>query len=100
MSYSLNRARPSPCGNLPPCGMGDVLTDWACDGSTLAASWRSKLDDTLVAGAVAAAAGAATAGVLGALLKRPVLAAVVGAAAGWAAHAVWTAPLVPVGPRT
>ena len=83
---------------VPP-PLGNVLTDWACESHAFAAAWRERLDNTLVAGAIAAAVGGATAGVLGALLKRPLLGAVVGAATGWAAHAVWTAPLVPASPR-
>jgi len=79
-------------------GMGDILTDWACESHTFARAWRTRLDDALVAGAVAAVAGGATAGLLGAILKRPLLGAAVGAATAWAAHAVWTAPLVPSAP--
>jgi hypothetical protein len=75
--------------------MGDVLTDWACESHAFAASWRTRLDDALVAGAIAAAVGGASAGVIGAVLKRPALGALIGATMGWAAHAVWTAPLVP-----
>jgi hypothetical protein len=44
-------------------------------------------------GATAAVIGAGAAGLLGGLLKRPLLGTFIGAATGWAAHAIWTAPL-------
>ena len=41
----------------------------------------------------AALLGGLAAGLLGAILKRPLFGAGVGAAVGWGAHAIWTAPL-------
>lgn len=73
-------------------GMGDTLTDWACDSSAFAASWRKRLDEALDSAGTAALIGGTAAGLLGALVGRPALGAGVGALAGWAASAIWTAP--------
>lgn len=89
-----------PSGNVVPVtgraaasGLGDTLTSWACDEERLAASWRSRLDEGLSTGAQAALLGGAVSGLIGSLLGRPVLAAVVGGAASWGAYAAWTAPV-------
>lgn len=73
-------------------GMGDMLTDWACDSEEFATRWRQRLNNSLDNGAYAAAAGGAIGGVIGGVLKRPFLAAVAGAALGWGTHYLWTAP--------
>jgi uncharacterized membrane protein len=75
--------------------MGDTLTDFACDSATFAQSWRVRVDDALNTATVAAVIGATAAGLLGALIKRPLLGAGVGALTGWAAAAIWTAPQRP-----
>lgn len=86
-----------PNGRVQPFSgaLGDVLTEFACDQAAYAQSWRARLNDGLDTGAQAALVGAATAGLLGGLLKRPLLGAAVGAVAGWGAHAIWTAPARP-----
>jgi len=76
-------------------GMGDTLTDWACESATFAASWRGRLNESLDTATVAAVVGAGAGGLLGALLKKPLLGLGVGAITGWAAAAIWTAPLRP-----
>lgn len=73
-------------------GMGDTLTDWACESTAFSASWRLRLNEALDSAATAAMIGGTAAGLLGALVGRPVLGAGVGAIAGWAANAIWTAP--------
>lgn len=80
---------------VPAQGMGDTLTDWACSSSTFAQSWRTRLNDGLSAGAIGAIVGSSAAGLIGALIGQPFLGAAVGAAGGWAAYAIWTAPLRP-----
>lgn len=73
--------------------MGQILTDWACDQTAFAASWRQRLNGALDGAALATVVGAGAAGVLGALIGRPILGAAAGGAVGLAAHAIWTAPL-------
>lgn len=78
-------------------GLGDTLTDWACDQAAHSQSWRERLNQGLDTGAQAALIGGLAAGLLGAMIKRPIFGAVVGGVTGWAAHAIWTAPLAPGG---
>jgi hypothetical protein len=73
-------------------GLGDVLTDWACDSHEFATAWKRRVNDGLDTGAQAVVLGAGIAGLLGGLLKRPLLGAAIGAATGWATYAIWTAP--------
>lgn len=73
-------------------GMGDILTDMACSETEIARIWRERTNGALSAGAQAAIAGAAAAGLIGAIVKRPLIAAAAGAAVGWTSHAIWTAP--------
>lgn len=73
-------------------GLGDTLTDWACDTQEFADNWRERVNSGLDVGTQAAVLGAGIAGLIGALLKRPVLGIAVGAAVGWGTHAIWTAP--------
>lgn len=73
-------------------GLGDILTDMACSETQLARSWRERNNATLSAGTQAVIVSAAAAGLLGAMVKKPALGALVGAAIGWAGYAVWTAP--------
>lgn len=74
-------------------GMMGPLTEWACDSAAHAEDWHSRMGSVLNTGATAAVLGAGAAGLLGGLLKRPLLGTFLGAATGWAAHAIWTAPL-------
>ena len=76
-------------------GMEGALTSWACDSDAQAADWRNQMGTVMSSGATAAAIGAGAAGLIGGLLKRPILGTFIGAATGWAAHAIWTAPLFP-----
>lgn len=78
---------------FPLKGLGGPLTEWACDSSAHADDWRVRMGSVMSTGATAAVIGAGAAGLLGGLLKRPLLGAFIGAATGWAAHAIWTAPL-------
>lgn len=73
-------------------GLGQILTDFACSGSALNASWTTRTRDTLAAGAQAAIAGGLLAGVLGAITKKPAIGAAAGAAIAFGAFRVWTAP--------
>jgi hypothetical protein len=75
--------------------LGDMLTDIACDQTTFARSWRARFNDGMSTAAQAALLGGAAAGLLGAILKRPMFAIAGGAVTAWAAHAIWTAPLRP-----
>jgi hypothetical protein len=79
----------------PVAGLGDMLTDIACDQTTFARSWRTRFNDGMSTAAQAALLGGAAAGLLGAILKRPMFAIAGGAVTAWAAHAIWTAPLRP-----
>lgn len=75
-------------------GLGQsTITDFMCSQTAASKSWRERLDEGLSSGAQAAMLGAAAAGLLGALLKRPIFAVAVGAGVGFAAHVVWTAPV-------
>lgn len=79
----------------PSGALGDTLTDWACESATFAESWRGRVDDALDTATTAAVLGAGAAGLLGALVKRPLLGAALGAITGWTAAAIWTAPQRP-----
>jgi hypothetical protein len=75
-------------------GLGDsTLTDYACNTAVAVQDWKTRLDDALSSGGQAALIGGGVAGLIGALIGRPIIGAAIGAAAGWGAHAVWTAPL-------
>jgi predicted lipid-binding transport protein (Tim44 family) len=88
------RAYPQTLSRIvTPHGVGDALTDWACDQAAQNESWRARVDEGLGAGAQAALIGGLAAGLLGGILKRPAVGAVVGGMIGWGAHAIWTAPL-------
>lgn len=73
-------------------GLGDTLTDWACDTQEFATTWRERVNTGLNVGTQAAVLGAGVAGLIGSILQRPFLGAAVGAAVGWGTHAIWTAP--------
>lgn len=73
-------------------GMGDILTDMACSDTRIAQIWRQRTDDAVSAGTQAAIVGAAAAGIIGAILGKPLFGAAAGAAVGWTTHAIWTAP--------
>lgn len=72
-------------------GMGQLLTDWACDQTAYARAWRERLGLALDAGAQSALVGGVVAGLIGAATKNLVAGVLGGAAAGWTAHTVWTA---------
>jgi hypothetical protein len=74
-------------------GLGDVLTDWACSRDESRVQAQQTVAAGMSTGAQAALAGGLAAGLIGAILKRPVLGAVVGGLTGWGAHAVWTADI-------
>jgi len=76
-------------------GMGDTLTDWACDQAAHNASWQERMSAGINTGAQAALVGGLAAGLLGALIKRPIFGAVAGGVTAWAAHYIWTAPIAP-----
>jgi len=76
-------------------GLGDVLTDIACDSTTFAQNWKTRLNDTISTGGQAALLGGGVAGLIGALMGRPIVGMIIGAGAAWTAHAIWTAPLAP-----
>lgn len=71
-----------------------MLTDFACSGSALNASWAARTRDTLNAATQAAVAGGLVAGVVGGVSKKPVVAAAVGALLAYGVFKVWTAPYV------
>lgn len=73
-------------------GLGQTLTSWACESEQFAQSWRNRVNESISTGTQAAVVAAAAAGFLGAMIDRPLLGAAVGAAVGWATHAIWTAP--------
>lgn len=73
-------------------GSGGILTDSFCNREEYSASWRDVTRGALSAGALASAAGGALAGVIGGFTGRPLISALLGAAVGYGAHAVWTGP--------
>lgn len=75
-------------------GLGQILTDLACSGSALNASWTQRTRDALNAAAQAAVAGGIAAGVVGGIAKKPLIAAGIGAVVAYSAFKVWTAPYV------
>jgi hypothetical protein len=75
-------------------GLGQLLTDFACSGSALNASWEARTRSTLGAAAQAAVAGGLLAGVVGGISKNPLIGAAAGAALAFGAFKVWTAPYV------
>lgn len=75
-------------------GMGQILTDFACSGSALNASWVTRTQGVLAAALQAAAVGGAVAGVVGAVSKKPAVGAAAGAVLAYGVFKVWTAPYV------
>lgn len=73
-------------------GLGLTLTDIACADREYTQSWRDRVNGSLVSGAIASTLGGAAGGFLGGIMKRPLLGSLMGAAVGWGAHAIWTAP--------
>jgi hypothetical protein len=73
-------------------GMGQVLTSFACDPTSVSAAFRGRLTGALDAGTQAALVGGAVAGVVGAIAgKRSLVAGLVaGGIIGWTANLVWT----------
>lgn len=70
--------------------LGSTLTDLMCSETAIAGSWRERISSGLNAGAQASILAGISAGFLGALMGRPVLGAIAGAAIGWSGHAIWT----------
>lgn len=73
-------------------GLGQLLTDFACSGSALNASWTTRTRDTLSAAGQAAVVAGVVAGVLGGVSKKPLLGAAAGGALSLLVFKVWTAP--------
>jgi len=71
---------------------GGTLTDWACDSQEFAKSWAERVNAGLTVGTQAAVLSAGIAGLIGSVLKRPLLGTAVGAAVGFGTYAIWTAP--------
>jgi len=67
-------------------GMGDLLTDLACERSQFAADWRNRFGEAMNTTLVVAVGAAAAAGLIGALTKKPLLGLVAGGVVGWMAH--------------
>lgn len=76
----------------PMSGLGQSLTDFACSGSALNASWQARSRDQLAAAAQATVAAGLVAGVVGGLSKKPALGALGGALLAYGVFKVWTAP--------
>lgn len=72
-----------------PSALHGPLTDMVCDSSLA----EQKIRDAMSTAAISAAMGGTLAAVSGALLKKPLLGAFVGAGVGWVTYALWTAPL-------
>jgi hypothetical protein len=81
-------------GVRPGDGLGQTLTDLACSGSALNASWTTRTRDALGAGLQAAIAAGIAAGAIGAVSKRPAIGAVAGLVLAYGAFKTWTAPYV------
>lgn len=81
-------------GRDPYRGLG-LLTDAVCDRTELAQVWQQRLRDGLNTAAIGAVLGGAAAGAVGAVTGRLFIGAILGATAGYAAHAIWTAPVRP-----
>jgi hypothetical protein len=75
-------------------GLGQTLTDFACSGSALNASWTARTRSAMNAGLQAAIAGGIAAGVVGAVSKKPLIGAAAGLALSFAMYRTWTAPFV------
>lgn len=73
-------------------GLGQILTDLACSGSALNASWTTRTQAMHRAGSVAAATGAAIAGAIGAISKKPLVGLIAGAISGYGTYRVILAP--------
>jgi len=72
-------------------GLGQVLTDIMCSETTVAQSWRGRVNDTVRAGAQAAILVGAAAGAIGAMIGRPLAGVLAGTVIGWTGNSVWTA---------
>jgi len=75
-------------------GLGQTLTDFACSGTALNASWTTRTQSTLNAAMQAAIAGGLVGGIVGGLSKRPAVGAGAGMALAYGIFKVWTAPYV------
>jgi hypothetical protein len=92
-SYDMGYPAIMRYGRDPYRGLGvGPLTEAACSETEFAQAWRERLNAGLNTAAVAAVIGGAAAGVIGAITGRMVVGAIFGAAIGYTANAVWTAP--------
>lgn len=69
----------------PLLGVGTV-SEYLCSDTQVAKQWKERTDGILRDSALVATSGAVVAGVLGAVLGRPVLGAVVGGVVGYLLH--------------
>jgi hypothetical protein len=72
----------------PLLGLGTV-TEYLCSDTAVAKECAAKRDDTMRTSMLVAAGSAMVAGLVGALLKRPILGAVAGGVAGGLLHMTW-----------
>ncbi len=75
-------------------GLGQILTDLACSGTALNASWTTRTRDAMGAATQAAVVGGLLAGIVGGVSKKPAIGAIVGAGLAFVAFRAWTAPYV------
>lgn len=72
----------------PLLGVGTV-TEYLCSDTQVAKECAAKRDDTMRTSMLVAAGASIVAGLVGALLKRPILGAVAGGVAGGLLHMTW-----------
>lgn len=72
----------------PLLGLGSV-TEYLCSGTQAAKECAARRDDTMRTSMIVAAGASVVAGLVGALLKRPILGAVAGGVAGGLLHMTW-----------
>lgn len=73
-------------------GLGGPLTEFVCSDTQAGQMLSSAVNEAIDQGAQSAAVGAIVAGAIGGLLEKPAAGALAGAAVGYIAHYVWTAP--------
>lgn len=72
----------------PLLGVG-TMTEYLCSDTQVAQECAAKRDDTMKTSMLVAAGASVVAGLVGALLKRPILGAVAGGVAGGLLHMTW-----------
>lgn len=80
-------------------GMGNLLTDYACSQSQFAQDWRNRFGEVMGTTRYSAIGAAAAAGLIGALMKKPLLGLVAGGVIGWMLHESQTATYAEFMPR-